>query len=123
MRKHIFTICLFAFLIFAAVSLNAQVRAQTGVWNAEKTTISNYSLGAGGEMERSVSLSISFPKPFNTKPEVILSVTRYDGDANINTRYDVKIVSVHKAGFKLEAKTWGGSKITMIGGTWMAIGE
>ena len=122
MRKHIFTISLFAFLILAAASLNAQVRVQTGIWNADKT-ISNYMLAAGGENERTVNLSVSFPKPFNTKPEVILSVTRYDGDANIGTRYEVKLISVHKAGFTLEAKTWGGTKINLIGGTWMAVGE
>jgi len=122
MRKHIFTISLLAFFVLAATSLNAQVKAQTGVWNADRNT-PNFLLGAGGEAERSVYINISFPKPFNTKPEVILSVTRYDGDANINTRYDVKITSVHKAGFSIEAKTWGGSKITMIGGTWIAVGE
>lgn len=122
MRKHVFTISLFAFLILATASLNAQVRAQTGIWNADRS-ISNYMLAAGGENERSATISVSFPKPFNTKPEVILSVTRYDGDANINTRFDVKLVSVHKAGFTIEAKTWGGSKINMIGGSWMAIGE
>jgi len=122
MRKHILTISLFTFLILAATSLNAQVKVQTGTWNANRT-ISNYMLAAGGENERSVNISVSFPKPFNTKPEVILSVTRFDGDANINTRYEVILVSVHKAGFTMEAKTWGGSKINLIGGTWMAIGE
>ncbi len=122
MRKHIFTISLFIFLIFASVSLNAQVRAQTGIWNADKT-ISNYSLAAGGELERYVTLQITFPKPFNTKPEIQFSITRYDSDANINTRYDAKIVSSYKGGFTLEIKTWGGTKINLIGGTWMAIGE
>jgi len=122
MRKHIFTISLFTFLLFTAASLNAQVRAQTGIWNADKT-ISNYSLAAGGELERYVTLQITFPKPFNTKPEVIFGITRFDADANINQRYDAKITYVHKGGFTLEVKTWGGTKINLIGGNWMAIGE
>ncbi|MHB8907112.1 MAG: H-type lectin domain-containing protein [Melioribacteraceae bacterium] len=50
-------------------------------------------------------------------------MTRFDADTNINTRYDVKVVSVHKAGFTLNVKTWGDTKINLIGGTWMAIGE
>ena len=122
MRKHIFTISLFTFLILAAASLNAQVKVQTGIWNADRT-ISNYMLATGGENERSVNISVSFPKPFNTKPEVILSVTRYDGEASIGTRYEVKLLSVHKAGFTMDVKTWGGTKIYLIGGTWMAFGE
>jgi hypothetical protein len=35
----------------------------------------------------------------------------------------VKTVSVHKAGFTLEVKTLGGTKINLIGGTLMAVGE
>ena len=122
MRKLSFTLALSVILLVAASVSNAQMKVQTGVWNADKN-ISNYMLASGGDMERTLSLNISFPKPFNSKPEVIFSVTRYDGDANINTRYDLKAVSVHKGGFTLEVKTWGGSKINLIGGTWMAIGE
>ncbi len=121
MKKTLLTLSLFLIILISSTSI-AQVRVQTGIWNADRT-ISNYMLAAGGENERSVNISVSFPKPFNTKPEVILSVTRYDGDANIGTRYEVKLVSVHKAGFTMEAKTWGGTKINLIGGTWMAIGE
>ena len=122
MRKHFFTISLFAFLILASASMNAQVKVQTGLWSADRS-ISNYMLAAGGENERSATVFVSFPKPFNTKPEVIINVTKYDGDANIGTRFDVKLISVSKTSFTIEAKTWGGSKINMIGGSWMAIGE
>ena len=122
MRKISFTLALIVALLLTVSVSNAQMKVQTGTWNADKT-ISNYMLAAGGDMERNLTLSVTFPKPFIAKPEVIVSITRYDGDANVNTRYDVKVVSVHKAGCTLEIKTWGGTKINLIGGTWMAIGE
>jgi hypothetical protein len=122
MRKLSFTIALSVMLLVAATVSNAQMKVQTGIWNADKN-ISNYTLAAGGEMERTVTLNITFPKPFTAKPDVSFSITRFDADTNINTRYDVKAVSVHKGGFTLEVKTWGGTKINLIGGTWMAIGE
>jgi hypothetical protein len=122
MKKTSFVFTLIGLFLIAASVSNAQLKVQTGVWNADKN-ISNYPLASGGELERTLSLNITFPRPFNTKPDVTFSITRYDGDANINTRYDLKVVSVHKAGFTLEVKTWGGTKINLIGGTYMAIGE
>jgi hypothetical protein len=122
MKKVSFALMIVGLILIAASVSSAQMKVQTGLWNADKN-ISNYMLASGGDMERTLSLNITFPKPFNSKPEVSFSITRYDGDANINTRYDLKVVSVHKGGFTLEVKTWGGSKINLIGGTWMAIGE
>lgn len=121
MKKQLLTLSFFLMLLLTGTSI-AQLRAQTGLWNADKT-ISNYSLAAGGELERTVTLQITFPKPFNTKPEVIFGITRFDADANINERYDVKVTYIHKGGFTLEVKTWGGTKIQLIGGNWMAVGE
>jgi hypothetical protein len=111
-----------SFIVFVSSISFAQVRAQTGVWNADKT-ISGYTLATGGEMERYQTIQITFPKPFNTKPEIQFSVTRYDGEGGVGARYDCKIISSYKGGFTLEIKTWGGTKIHLIGGTWMAIGE
>lgn len=122
MRKAFFTLAISIMLLISASISNAQMKVQTGLWIADKN-ISNYTLAAGGEMERTVVLNITFPKSFTTNPEVSFSITKFDADTNINTRYDVKVVSVHKAGFTLNVKTWGGTKINLIGGTWMAIGE
>ncbi|MCX6169303.1 MAG: H-type lectin domain-containing protein [Ignavibacteriales bacterium] len=122
MRKLSFVLALSIMLLLTAATSNGQMKVQTGVWNADKT-ISNYTLAAGGEMERTLLLNVTFPKPFTVKPEISFSITRFDADTNINTRYDVKVSSAHKAGFTLEIKTWGGTKINLIGGTWMAIGE
>lgn len=123
MRKISFALTLLLVLLLTASVSNAQLKVQSGTWGADKRTVPSYMLGAGGEVERSLTLSFTFTKPFIAKPEVIVSINTFDGDANINTRYDVKTISVHKAGFTVEVKTWGGSKINMIGGTWMAIGE
>lgn len=105
------------------LSINAQNFVQTGEFSVEKTKVSNYMLDSGSDQERLMQLNVLFPKPFNNKPEVMLSVTKYDGEKGINTRYSVKVLSVNKTGFSIEIKTWGGSKIYMIGGMWMAIGS
>jgi len=122
MKKYFSTIIFFVLLFSSSQLLFAQLRVQTGVFNADKN-VSNYMLAAGGDMERTLQLSISFPKPFTKTPDIQLSITRLDQDRGNNTRYDVKVVSAHKAGFTLEIKTWGGSKIYLIGGTYMAVGE
>jgi len=107
---------------FSSHSLFAQLKVQTGVFNADRN-ISNYMLAAGGDMERTQLISVTFTKPFTKTPDIQLSVTRLDEDRGSNTRYDIKVVNAHKAGFTIEVKTWGGSKIYLIGGTYMAIGE
>ncbi|MCX7874568.1 MAG: H-type lectin domain-containing protein [Melioribacteraceae bacterium] len=113
------------FILFISlfVNLNGQSFVQTGEFSVEKTKVSNYMLDSGSDQERTLQLNITFPKQYKNKPEVMLSVTKFDGEKGINTRYSVKLLSVHKAGFSMEIKTWGGSKIYMIGGMWMAIGE
>ncbi len=110
------------FFFFCVNSIFAQLKVQTGIFNAD-SNISNYMLAAGGDAERVLQLNVTFPKPFTKTPEIQLSVTRLDQDKGNNTRYDIKVVSVHKAGFLMEIKTWGGSKIYLIGGTYLAVGE
>ncbi len=122
MKKASLIISIIGLFFIMSSAANAQMKVQAGIWSADRN-ISNYMLNAGGEMERTLSLNVPFPKPFTSKPEISFSITRLDADTNINTRYDVKAVSVHKGGFTLEIKTWGGTKINLIGGTWMAIGE
>lgn len=113
------------FVIFFGIVflINAQSFVQTGEFSVEKSKVSNYMLDSGSDQERIMQLNLLFPKPFNNKPEVMISVTKYDGEKGINTRYSVKVLSVNKTGFSMEIKTWGGSKIYMIGGMWMAIGN
>ncbi|OGU68695.1 MAG: hypothetical protein A2499_16605 [Stygiobacter sp. RIFOXYC12_FULL_38_8] len=121
MKKSLVAIVALVFF-FGSHTLFAQMKVQTGVFNADKN-ISNFMLAAGGDMERTQQISVTFPKPFTKTPDIQISVTRIDQDRGNNTRYDVKVTNAHKAGFMVEVKTWGGSKIYLIGGTYMAIGE
>jgi len=121
MRKSIIVFIVLLTTLFGQ-SLFAQLKVQTGIFNAD-SNISNYMLAAGGDAERVLQINVTFPKPFTKTPDIQLSVTRIDQDRGNNTRYDLKVVSAHKAGFLMEIKTWGGSKIYLIGGTYLAIGE
>lgn len=98
------------------------MKVQTGTYLADNR-ISNYSLAYGGELERTHEIFVRFQKPYLEKPEIITSVTVYDGSRDSNTRFEIKTKDVSKTGFTIVARTWGGTKIFAIGGTWMAIGN
>lgn len=121
MKNSVLFTIVFVFFLCSG-SIFGQLKVQAGIFNAD-SNISNYMLAAGGDAERVLQMNVTFPKPFSKTPEIQLSVTRIDQDRGNNTRYDVKVVSAHKAGFLMEIKTWGGSKIYLIGGTYLAIGE
>ncbi|MDP2036762.1 MAG: H-type lectin domain-containing protein, partial [Ignavibacteria bacterium] len=91
MKKTLVVIVALVFF-FGSHSIFAQLKVQTGVFNADKN-ISNYMLAAGGDMERTQQISVTFPKPFSKTPDIQLSVTRIDQDRGNNTRYDVKVVN------------------------------
>ncbi|MHB8907111.1 MAG: hypothetical protein ACYC6D_13405 [Melioribacteraceae bacterium] len=59
-------------LLIAASVSNAQMKVQTGLWIADKN-ISNYTLAAGGEMERTVVLNITFPNPLQQSRKLVLA--------------------------------------------------
>lgn len=122
MKKSILIISAFVFFLFASNTLFAQMEIQTGKYKFDPT-ISNFSLAYGGDQERVHLLTITFPKPFKTVPQVMIGVTKYDGDRSSNTRFDVSVTSVSKTTIQIQAKTWGGTKIYLLAGEWIAIGE
>jgi H-type lectin domain len=105
------------FLIFSA-SLFAQ-QVQTGTYRFDKN-IKDYTLDKN-DGDRIVQLEVTFQKPFDTKPEVLVSVNYFDGDKSTNARYEVKTISVSRDGFLVQVRTWADTKINGIGGGWMAV--
>ncbi len=81
---------------------------------------SNYTLNKG-EGKRTYSIEVKFEKPFETTPEIILSVNILDADGGkkkVAFKVDSKAVS--RDGFVIEITTWGDSKINNIQGNWLA---
>jgi hypothetical protein len=122
MKKSILFLLTLGFFVFVSNIASAQSVVQNGKFRFDPT-LPNYSLANIGGHEKTQPLTITFPKPFKTIPQVIVSITTYDGDKSENTRYQVNIVSITKSTVQLEAKSWGGSRIYAIAGQWLAIGD
>lgn len=105
------------FLLLTASVFAQQV--QTGTYRFDRN-LSDYTLDKN-DGDRVVQMEVSFPKPFEVKPEVLVSVNFIDGDKATNLRYEVKTLSVSRDGFLVQVKTWSDTKIFAIGGGWMAV--
>jgi len=119
MKKLLLTILLVVGVTTIAIS---QIQTLSGTWKAHSTSTPSYTLHEN-EGERSVTISVSFLNPFDTKPDVILSVNHVDAEAKANLRYTVTALTVTRDGFTIKIKTWADSKIFGITGYWLAHGE
>lgn len=105
------------FILFTASVFAQQV--QTGIYRFDKN-LPDYTLDKN-DGDRVVQMEVNFPKPFEIKPEVLVSVNFLDADKETNLRYEIKTVSVSRDGFLVQVKTWGNTRINGIGGAWMAV--
>ncbi len=96
----------------------AQVQVQSGTWSANYQT-SGYTLDKN-EGDRSVTIQVDFPEPFDQKPDIVLGVTMLDASTQTNIRYNVSPMSVSRDGFSIKIATWSDAKIFSISGYWMA---
>ncbi|NNG26856.1 MAG: hypothetical protein HKM87_04975 [Ignavibacteriaceae bacterium] len=116
MKKLLLTILLVVGVTAVAIS---QTLVQSGTWKANSTTTTSYTLHEN-QGERSVVISVPFLKPFETKPDVILTVNKLDAEALTNVRYSVKALTVTRDGFTIQVVTWAETKLYGISGYWMA---
>ena len=119
MKKLLLTLLLVVGVSAVAIS---QTQVQSGTWKVHSTTTPSYTLHEN-QGERSVIISVPFLKPFETKPDVILTVNHMDAEAKTNVRYTVKAVTVTRDGFTVQVSTWEDSKIYGITGYWLAHAE
>jgi hypothetical protein len=113
-KSLLFIVLLFAF----AVTTNAQ-QVLTGTYRFDKK-LADYTLDKESG-DRVVQMEVTFAKPFDVKPEVLVSVNYLDADKDLNLRFELKTLSVSRDGFTVQVKTWGDTKIFAIGGGWMAV--
>jgi len=116
MKKLLLTILLVVGVTAVAMS---QTQVLSGTWKANSTSTPSYTLHENSG-ERSVVISVPFLKPFETKPDVILTVNHLDAESKTNVRYTVKSVTVTRDGFTIQLSTWAETKIYGINGYWLA---
>ena len=109
-----------AYLVLAVfvLSFSAFAQMQSGTFQLDKNT-PEYTLDQNNG-DRVAQIEISFPKPFDAKPEIVIAVSTLDASKDTNLRFAFKTIGVSRDGFTLQVKTWEDSKIHAIGGTWIA---
>lgn len=112
---------LFTVLFFLSLTALVSAQTQSGQW-ITSTGSAGYNLDANTG-ERVTTLEVSFPKPYEVKPKVIVSVSQMDADKGSNTRFNVEVLSISRDGFTIKVKTWADSKVFSIGGYWLAYTE
>lgn len=116
MKKAPFLLVL---LLFVGLTTVYAQQMQVGTFSADKASVKGYSLD-GGSGERTVTIEVTFDKPFEVKPTILLSVNAIDSDKDVNLRFEVKASGVSRDGFTITIRTWSDSKIYFISGVWMA---
>jgi hypothetical protein len=106
------------FFILGSSIVFSQTLIQSGKFSANSST-ANYTLDKNSG-DRSITIDVTFDKPFDKKPSVVLSVTSLDMDTKSNSRYSIEASSVSRDGFTIKISTWSESKIYGISGSWLA---
>lgn len=102
---------------FGSFAIAQEIQGGTFTYSA---STSGYTLNKGNG-DRVFTQEISFAKPFNTKPEVYVSLNSLDANKNANIRIEAKAISVSRDGFTIQIKTWSDSQINLVGGSWIAV--
>jgi hypothetical protein len=106
-------------LVFALTSISfAQAQVESGKWSVS-TSSKGYTLSENTG-ERNMTIDVSFDSPFEVKPDIIIGVTMLDANTKTNIRYNVSHMSVSRDGFTIKVSTWSESRISGIGGFWIA---
>lgn len=111
-------VILSAVLFFACAAFVSAQSVQSGSWSVTPAA-SGYTLDKGTG-ERTMTIDIDFNKPFDTRPNIVVSVTQIDADKDFNQRYNVEAISVSRDGFTLKIRTWADSKVYSLSGFWLA---
>lgn len=104
-----------AILFFTSVAFVSAQSVQSGTWSITPAT-PGYTLDKGTG-ERTMTIDIDFNKSFDTKPNVVLSVTQIDADKEFNQRFNIEAMSISRDGFTIKIRTWLIPKYTVLADT------
>jgi len=110
-----------AIVLFVVVNSSAQTVVQSGTYFYSKDS-PNYTLHAN-QGKRIVEYEITFVKPFEKKPSIIIMPSLIDAESATQIRYSIRATGISRDGFVLFAEVWGDTKFNSIGGFWLASAE
>ena len=108
-------------VIYFVLCIGIKAQTQSCDFFFDKST-PGYTLDRNNGM-RFVEKEINFPKPFDTKPQIYVTVSVLDAVSNSQIRYSVEPKGVSRDGFVVKISTWGDTQINGIGGMWFAQAE
>ncbi len=76
-----------------------------------------------GSGPREVRQLQEFRDPFLGPPAVMVGVSMWDIDHQVNSRVDLSAENITADGFEIVFRTWSDSRIARIRADWMAIGS
>ena len=105
------------------VTLSAIALGQTiqkGDFSAD-TSSEGWSLGSGNG-PRTHIVFVTFEKPFETVPTVMVTLTGYDASVAKDgaVRLTLKTEKVSREGFVIKVQTWADCHVGAVNGSWMA---
>ncbi len=116
--KKLISAIFVVFLLGLSTSTFSQSKFVTGKY-AANTNNSGFTLDKNTG-PRTFSLEVNFLNPFESRPEVIVTVSSLDADKATNVRYNVEATAVSRDGFTIKITTWDDSKVFGVGGNWIA---
>ena len=108
-----------ALVLFVSSYSSAQVQVQSGSFFYSSEESKAYTLNQN-EGKRIVEYEITFAKPFEKKPKVVVSTTLLDAIKSTQIRYSIRATGISRDGFVLLAEVWGDTQLNSIGGNWLA---
>ena len=108
-------------VLFLVVTSFAQTIVQSGSYFYSKDS-QNYTLHENAG-KRIVEYEITFNKPFDKKPSVIIMPSLIDAESATQIRYNIRASGISRDGFVLLAEVWGDTRLNSIGGFWLASSE
>jgi hypothetical protein len=119
--KNLFFVLFLVIVTSSLAVVPAQSTFLTGKYTANLNS-SNYTLDKNSG-PRTYLVEINFLNPFESRPEVIVTVSSLDSDNGANLRFNVEATAISRDGFTVKITTWGDSKLFGIGGNWIAYTE
>ena len=118
MRKSTLVLTIILSFFFVA-SFYAQ-SIQTGKYVANYQS-EGYNLNKG-EGKRSFNIEVRFEKPYESTPEVLVTINHVNVETKdgVRVRYEVITKGISRDGFIIELTTWDDSKVHELRGNWIA---
>lgn len=105
-------------ILFASAYSYAQSSVQSS-WFYYTKDSPNYTLNAN-QGKRMVEFEVTFSKPFDKKPKVVIMPSLMDAEKATQIRYSIRATGISRDGFVLLAEVWGDTQLNAIGGFWLA---